>query len=344
MPRECVAINLAKKEYRSKRKKYRIQAIPPDRDDVAMPLFGARFIPTSAIATRHIRPARIVDDATVVYHRLFAVHECCCLDMTNTGKVLVIGLLVIDAGVAGYLLFPKDEQRAPTATGVVVGSVDDPAPPDSPGGSARATGGVVMPEVPAKPALPPAPAAPVNPVTPPGAADKLAMAPPSPALPAADSVPPQPAPPAVDSTAPTSPAPAPTTATAVAPARSVAPDSGQVAAGRIANAAPPAAHAAASAHTKPQPGPRRIEQAQAHRRAGQHPNGSNPVAALLTDQLVRESAKPDPSLPMPSGIGVQSMQTPPGQGSNPVASAMTDQLVRESSRVAPMQQSPNLKH
>jgi hypothetical protein len=275
---------------------------------------------------------------------------------------VIFGLLVIDAGVAGYLLFPKDDQRAPTASDVVVGSIDDAAQ-DSRSGSARVAGGVVMPEVPAKPAVSAAPAAPVNPVAPMSAADKVAMAPPSP-LPQAGAqagtqvgslppssgqtsgglVPLQPGQSSANSVAAMPSAPA--TTTAVAPAPSVAPDSSQVATGRIDNAAQPAAQpkpkpkarSTAQQKAQPKPGPR-IGKAQARRyAAAPHPNGSNPVASMLTDQLVKESARPDPSLPTPAGIRVPSTQTPPGRGSNPVASAMTDQLVKESSRVAPMQQ------
>lgn len=72
-------------------------------------------------------------------------------------------------------------------------------------------------------------------------------------------------------------------------------------------------------------------------------HGSNAVAAAMTEQLVRESSKPDPSLPMPPPT-----QTPaarPGvsageylRGSNPVAAAMTQELVRESARVNPASQ------
>jgi hypothetical protein len=50
----------------------------------------------------------------------------------------------------------------------------------------------------------------------------------------------------------------------------------------------------------------------------------------MTARLVKESAKPDPSLPAPP---------PTAHGSHPVAAAMTDQLVRESSRVTPESQS-----
>ncbi|NIF53908.1 hypothetical protein F3J19_17700 [Burkholderia sp. Ax-1724] len=62
----------------------------------------------------------------------------------------------------------------------------------------------------------------------------------------------------------------------------------------------------------------------------------------MTDQLVRESAKPDPSLPMPSGVSVPLQpQMPASRSTNPAASAMTDRLVRESSNVTPTQQAPS---
>ncbi|SIT47548.1 conserved hypothetical protein [Paraburkholderia ribeironis] len=60
--------------------------------------------------------------------------------------------------------------------------------------------------------------------------------------------------------------------------------------------------------------------------------GSNQVSAAMTAQLVKESSKPDPSLPLPPN---SSYKGTPGKSSNPVAAAMTDQLVRESSRVNP---------
>ncbi|WP_233834455.1 hypothetical protein [Paraburkholderia sp. ZP32-5] len=311
--------------------------------------------------------------------------------MTNTGKLLIIGLLVIDAGVAGYLLFPKDDERAPTASGVVVGSIDEAAQGER-SGSVRVAGGSVIPEVPSKPAVP---AAPVNP------ADKVAMAPSAPpsatpqagaqmgGLPAqsaqsfgssgsqqpgqspaglvpqqamqpvAGAIPqqpmqpslgavsPQPTQSAANSAAPTPSAPAAPTVTALVPAPSVAPNSGQIATGRIDTTVQPAAQAKPKAQStaqqkaQPKPGPR-IDKTRRYA-ATPHPGGSNPVAASLTDQLVRESSKPDPSLPMPSGTSLPSIQTqtPPGRGSmNPVASAMTEQLVRESSKVAPIQQAP----
>ncbi|MBN3806702.1 hypothetical protein GXB81_27175 [Paraburkholderia sp. Ac-20336] len=282
--------------------------------------------------------------------------------MTNTGKLLIVGLLLIDAGIAGYLLFPKDDKQLEVA-GTVTGSPDNDAALDSQGGSSRVTGGSVLPALSAD-----------------GAAGKAGQLPRSQqsaggALPAQNVVP----------AAPAAPAPAP--ALAAAPAPSAAPDAGQIVTGRIDSAVPAAPVAPApaqppvsaraqaqplmqpqpqpqplpQAQAQPQPRPRpaqRVEQAQVRRYDVPRANGANPysnaipnanegtnaVSAALTQQLVRESARPDPSLPIPSGAGappqppmptMPQMPMPTGRGSNPVASAMTDQLVRESAKPDP---------
>jgi len=58
-----------------------------------------------------------------------------------------------------------------------------------------------------------------------------------------------------------------------------------------------------------------------------------------TDELVRESAKLDPSLPPPdmsaARAAMDQRSSKPGTGSSPVAVAMTDQLVRESAKLDP---------
>jgi hypothetical protein len=263
--------------------------------------------------------------------------------MTNTGKLMIVGLLVVDAGVAGYLLYPRDDQ-APAVTGAVTRSATGALDSEPQTDTTRAAGGSVLPAEPLSPPAAPRAEIPNN----------VAIAP-------------QPAPRQTDSGAPApaqnqAPVPAPSQpVTAAAPAPGVTPDSGQSASGRIDNAAPSAANPAAVAHAhskpqsyaqqksqpRPQYGPRVDQtqtqtQAQARQRDATHPNGANPVAAMLTDQLVKESAKPDPSLPMPSGVTAP-MPTDNGNGysggtsrnTNPVAQAMTDQLVRESSKVAP---------
>jgi hypothetical protein len=58
-----------------------------------------------------------------------------------------------------------------------------------------------------------------------------------------------------------------------------------------------------------------------------------------TDELVRESAKLDPSLPPPdmsaARAAMDQRSSKPGKGSNPVAAAMTDQFVRDSAKLDP---------
>lgn len=73
-------------------------------------------------------------------------------------------------------------------------------------------------------------------------------------------------------------------------------------------------------------------------------HGSNPVAAAITDQLVKESAKLDPALPPPTQVQAQAQASHDDSyrtGSNPVAAAMTDQLVRESAKLDPSLPPPN---
>ncbi|MGF6601497.1 hypothetical protein P3T23_006239 [Paraburkholderia sp. GAS448] len=73
-------------------------------------------------------------------------------------------------------------------------------------------------------------------------------------------------------------------------------------------------------------------------RDGLRRHGSNQVSTAMTDELVRESAKLDPSLPPPDLHGRDS---PDRRGSNPVAAAMTDQLIRDSTRINRTPQQPN---
>ncbi|WP_133662495.1 hypothetical protein [Paraburkholderia sp. BL10I2N1] len=67
-------------------------------------------------------------------------------------------------------------------------------------------------------------------------------------------------------------------------------------------------------------------------------HGSNQVSSAMTDQLVRESAKLDPSLPPPAPAG---QDGPDRRGWNPVAAAMTDKLIRDSARLNQTSQPPN---
>ncbi|MFT4509615.1 hypothetical protein [Caballeronia sp. 15711] len=63
-----------------------------------------------------------------------------------------------------------------------------------------------------------------------------------------------------------------------------------------------------------------------------------------TDELVRESAKLDPSLPPPNMSAARAAtdqrSSKPGSGANPVAAAMTDQFVRNSARIDPSPAAP----
>lgn len=72
-------------------------------------------------------------------------------------------------------------------------------------------------------------------------------------------------------------------------------------------------------------------------RDGVRRQGSNQVSSAMTDELVRESAKLDPSLPPPDLPG---RDGPDRRGANPVAAAMTDQLIRDSTRINRTPQPP----
>jgi hypothetical protein len=85
------------------------------------------------------------------------------------------------------------------------------------------------------------------------------------------------------------------------------------------------AHVEESFGSKAGPGPRVEREGD-----GLHRQGSNQVSSAMTDELVRESAKLDPSLPPPSGASGNGQYR---RGSNPVAAAMTDQLIRDSTRL-----------
>ncbi|ASL47136.1 hypothetical protein bAD24_III07060 [Burkholderia sp. AD24] len=200
--------------------------------------------------------------------------------MTNTGKALIIGLVLLDLGVVGYLLVPKGE-RTTAASGATGGAVATSSV------SAAAVG--------------------------PRASDTHVVA---------------------GSVLPTAPSSA---------------QSG----GEIAAVAPPlplpprkpSAHAVkpvtinASGETKTT-GPQTADGA--HGDLGRQ--GSNPVAAAMTDALVKESAKPDPSLPMPTAPPPPeppaARDGPYPRGSNPVAAAMTQELVKQSARVDSASQPP----
>ena len=209
--------------------------------------------------------------------------------MTNTGKALIIGLVVVDLGFVGYLLFPKDE-RATAVTGAVVTSSDTVGAPSSRSAETHVVAGSV------------------EPTAPPQAPSQIATAP-------------QPH---------------------KQPARPR-----ESANSRESFNAKTNSHESVNARTNSRESlSARASPAQKtdHARDDLSRHGSNPVAAAMTQALVRESAKPDPSLPLPPpSASPPTMSTRDGQdhrGSNPVAAAMTQALVRQSARVEPASQPP----
>ncbi|MFM0195617.1 hypothetical protein PQQ65_21160 [Paraburkholderia strydomiana] len=250
--------------------------------------------------------------------------------MTNTGKTLIIGLVLADLVVCGYLFYPREDRKsappaeaaltAPDTTEsrsygeshVIAGSIARPGSPDAnANASAKSNSGTI---VSGGDVRAPAPAAPM------------------PTTPAATA--------------------APAATVANIPAAEMQPQA------QVAQPAQPQTQTQTQqTQVQPQPQSQPQQQPQPQRysarsKATQHADdarshedlrrhGSSDVGALMTELLVRESAKLDPSLPPPPA----SPTPPPSsvtdrepinrRNSNPVAAAMTDQLVKESARVTP---------
>jgi hypothetical protein len=207
------------------------------------------------------------------------------LDMTNTGKALIIALVVVDVAFISYQLLAKSDRSQAAPDAVTADSVTTAAVDPRVGGTNVTAGNVV------------------------------------------------PTSPSANSTGEIAGAPLPSKAGPVAnDAQTDARPQGQrhKQPGRAPASAQTRESVAAKANAA-QPLDRARDDLSRH--------GSNAVAAAMTEQLVRESSKPDPSLPLPSP-----MQAAPTsqdhRGSNPVAAAMTQQLVRESARVNPASQAP----
>jgi len=268
--------------------------------------------------------------------------------MTNTGKTLIVGLVLADLVICAYLLYPREEKKSaaapeavlsapdsgtsrPAETHVIAGSIVRPASPDmtaaahpnantSSAQSGTKTSRVDVRPPSAAPAVAMQPAAPVTPAVPTAPINGLANAP------AAD-----------------------IQTQAQLPQVSQAPQVAQP-----VQALPPAqqpqvqAQMQAQVQAPQQPHAQQPSQAPSQRsyarsRASQHAEdarahedlrrrGSSDVGAMMTELLVRESAKLDPSLPPPPPTDPVDLNR---RSTNPVAAAMTDQLVKESARVAP---------
>ncbi|WP_240975491.1 hypothetical protein [Paraburkholderia aromaticivorans] len=201
--------------------------------------------------------------------------------MTNTGKALIIALVLVDVGFIAYQLLPKSNRSAMAPDAVTANSVTT-APVGPRVDGTHVTAGNVVPTSPSANSTGEIAGAPLS----------------SKSGPVANGTQPQ-------------------------ASRHKQP-------GRAPASAEARESVAAKANTA-QP----IERA----RGDLTRHGSNAVAAAMTEQLVRESSKPDPSLPIPP-----STQAAPAsqdhRGSNPVAAAMTQELVRESVRVGPASQAP----
>ncbi|MBT2793994.1 hypothetical protein [Paraburkholderia strydomiana] len=248
--------------------------------------------------------------------------------MTNTGKTLIIGLVLADLVVCGYLFYPREDRKsappaeaaltAPDTTEsrsygeshVIAGSIARPGSPDAnANASAKSNSGTI---VSGGDVRTPAPAAPM-------------------------------------STAPAATA-APAATVANIPAAEMQPQA------QVAQPVQPQTQQAQQTQVQPQPQSQPQQQPQPQRysarsKATQHADdarshedlrrhGSSDVGALMTELLVRESAKLDPSLPPPASptpppSSVTDREPINRRNSNPVAAAMTDQLVKESARVTP---------
>jgi hypothetical protein len=206
------------------------------------------------------------------------------LDMTNTGKALIIALVLVDLGFISYQLLPKGERSGAAQDAVTANSATAAAVDPRLDGT-HVTGGNVVAASPSANSTGEVPGAPL----------------------ASQS--------------------GPVTSEAQAATRPPEPRHKQV---RTPGSTETRDSVTAKANTA---------QPVNHARDDLGRHGSNAVAAAMTEQLVRESSKPDPSLPLPPSV-----QPAPGSqdhgGSNPVAAAITQELVRESARVNPAPQTP----
>ncbi|AFT88638.1 hypothetical protein [Paraburkholderia phenoliruptrix] len=245
--------------------------------------------------------------------------------MTNTGKTLIVGLVLADLVICAYLLYPREEKKSaaapeaaltapdvvdsrPAETHVIAGSIVRPGSPETAAnannGSAQngtkvsrvdvrpspSSAQMAAPQA-AMPAMPAAPAAPATNLANMPAVDMQTQAPLSQVPPAAAQQPMQ---------------------------------QQQQAQVQAQQQAQPQRSYARSKTTQ------HADDSRGHEDLRRH--GSNEVGALMTELLVRESAKLDPSLPPPPPTDPVDLNR---RSSNPVAAAMTDQLVKESARVAP---------
>ena len=240
--------------------------------------------------------------------------------MTNTGKTLIIGLVLADLVICAYLLYPREDKKsAPPAEAVL--TAPDMTDSRSSGESHVIAGSIVRSESPETAANAKGNA---------NGGTKVSRVDVRPSPSAATTVAPQPTLPAV----PAAPA-TPATALANIPAVDMQPQAQlpQQIRPQLQPQQPQTpvqTQPQAQRYSSKPKATQRAEDSRAHDDLRRR--GSSDVGALMTELLVRESAKLDPSLPPPPPTDHEQIDR---RSSNPVAAAMTDQLVKESARVAP---------
>ncbi|WP_027800994.1 hypothetical protein [Paraburkholderia dilworthii] len=238
--------------------------------------------------------------------------------MTNTGKTLIIGLVLADLVICAYLLYPREDKKsAPPAEAVL--TAPDMTDSRSSGESHVIAGSIVRPG---------SPEAAANAKGNANSGTKVSRVDVRPSPSTAPTVAPRPALPA----APAAPA-MPATALANVPTVDMQPQAQlpqQVQPQQPQTQTPVQPQPQSQRYSSKPKATQRAEESRAHDDLRRR--GSSDVGALMTELLVRESAKLDPSLPPPPPADHEQIDR---RSSNPVAAAMTDQLVKESARVAP---------
>ncbi|RQR59863.1 extensin [Burkholderia sp. Bp9126] len=238
--------------------------------------------------------------------------------MRNARKTLMIagGLLVVATGTSYLMLLKADHRAMEEGTAGIADPARTLSADVRPSDDHAAQGSIRPAPAPAAPAAPMAPTAPVK------------QAPPQPPAPVATAQQPAPAPtPAAPRvTAQLQPQPQPKAQPQPAAQPSAPPSVTVVTIDAQDSPAPKAAPT--------QRAPRRRDGLERHPTPNQ---GTTPETAAL----VRESAKLDPSLPMPN-LPVRSSADQHGSsaGSNAVGAAMTEQLVRQSSSIGASSPAP----
>jgi hypothetical protein len=242
------------------------------------------------------------------------------ISMMTTRKILMIlAGLVLGAALTTYLMLLQADRRA---TAEARAGMDEPVRPaavDTRVNESHMTEGSIGPS------------------STPRATTQSAAVAPQPVVPAPVPAP-APAPAPVAAAAPTKPAPAP------APSPAVTQSAGQAKPAPSTAVASVNVQDAGAPKVVPAPAPR----TQRGRENLDRRAAANPGTTPETDELVRESAKLDPSLPPPTSMPAQTPSTAStdprsaSRGAYQTGAAQTDQLVRDSAKVDPSLPPPNM--